>query len=115
MDEPAMLAPNLGEFPGGFSMFLAMTLALLLAADGAQASPSAAGEPAAVSDDLAPGERRVKMKCKTEASNGSRVLKRRCMTLEEWKREEDAAEAAYKDIVGQRAIQPTCTQQGRSC
>lgn len=91
-------------------MFIALALVAVLAAG---APPTSIPNPA--DQDLKPGERRVKIKCKVENLNGSRIAKRRCMTLEEWKRQEDEANRALDDARGRSPMAPTCHQQGRPC
>lgn len=97
-------------------MMLAVAMAAFLA--GAE-PPAPASEvtqtPAAVAAELKPGERRVKIKCKNEGVNGSRVVKRRCLPLEEWERMEAEAQKSVGEMQSRSPLTPTCSQSMRSC
>jgi len=93
-------------------MLFVILMAALLAAEPAVSDPAPGAPPPAV-DDLKPGERRVKMKCKAEALNGSRVIKRRCMSVEDWKRQEEESAEAYGRMQNGYSLPPTCRQSGQ--
>ena len=91
-----------------------MILALLMSAALSGAEPPAAEaaptvEKIPVSAPLQKGEKRVKMICREDAPTGTRLAKRTCMSLDEWKRraEEDqeamrqmAMKSAFSDVRG---------------
>ncbi|MDO8801487.1 hypothetical protein [Phenylobacterium sp.] len=90
-----------------------MILALLMSAALGGAEPpageTAATEKVPVSAPLQKGQQRVKMICREDAPTGSRLSKRTCMSLDEWKRraEEDqeamrqmAMKSAFSDVRG---------------
>lgn len=97
-------------------MYLLLLAAIFLAAEPAAVPSEQAPSPAAEGDTaLKPGERRVKIKCRTEPVNGSRILKRRCMTLEEWERLEEESAKALEDLRGASPLPTTCQGTMRSC
>ncbi len=96
-------------------MLVVIMAAAILVAGAPQVEPTAA-TPVAAQAELKPGERRVKMKCKSEAINGSRVVKRRCMTLEEWQRMEEESSKMLQEMQSRSPVIPTCLQSAmRSC
>ncbi|MDO8912546.1 MAG: hypothetical protein Q8N10_11585 [Phenylobacterium sp.] len=88
-----------------------MILALLMSAALSGADQPAAATPQAipVAAPLNKGEQRIKMVCRQEAPTGTRLAKRTCLSLEDWKRrsEEDqeamrqmAMKSAFSDVRG---------------
>lgn len=88
-----------------------MILALLMSAALSGADQPAAATPHAipVAAPLNKGEQRIKMVCRQEAPTGTRLAKRTCLSLEDWKRrsEEDqeamrqmAMKSAFSDVRG---------------
>ncbi|CAN5486447.1 hypothetical protein BH10PSE5_BH10PSE5_13970 [soil metagenome] len=89
-----------------------MILALLMAAALSGDPPPAATPPAEtvpVSAPLEKGQQRIKMICRDDAPTGTRLSKRTCMSLEDWKRRqaedqeamrEMAAKSAFSDVRG---------------
>lgn len=97
-------------------MLLVVAMAAFLAGAEPQAPASpVTGPPTAAPAELKPGERRVKIKCKNEGVNGSRVVKRRCLPLEEWARMEEEAQKSVGEIQSRSPVIPTCSQSMRSC
>jgi hypothetical protein len=98
-------------------MFALLAVAAVLAtAEPQSADPPTASPGPPAQSELQPGERRVKIKCRSEAINGSRVAKRRCMTLDEWKRLEDESAKALQEMQGRSPVVPTCQQSAmRPC
>ncbi|WP_421935079.1 hypothetical protein [Phenylobacterium sp.] len=90
-----------------------MILALLMAAalSGSDQPPAAtvAAETLPVAAPLKKNEQRIKMICREDAPTGTRLTKRTCLSLEDWKRraEEDqeamrqmAMKSAFSDVRG---------------
>ncbi len=91
-----------------------MILALLMSTPVACASCRPSDEAATpqaipVAAPLNKGEQRIKMVCRQEAPTGTRLAKRTCLSLEDWKRrsEEDqeamrqmAMKSAFSDVRG---------------
>lgn len=94
-------------------MLLTVALVALLALSGE--TPPAPSAPAAEQTELKPGERKVRMICRNEQKAASRLVKRRCMSLEDWKQQEEDAQRAVKDIQDRREINPPCQGSGRGC
>ena len=94
-------------------MLLTIALVVLLAASGEPTPAPAAGS--AEQAELKPGERRVKMICRNEQKAGSRLVKRRCMSVEEWKQQEEDGQRAMKDMQDRREINPPCQSSSRGC
>ena len=94
-------------------MLLTVALVALLALSGETPPPPSA--PAAEQTELKPGERKVRMICRNEQKAASRLVKRRCMSVDEWKQQEEDAQRAVKDIQDRREINPPCLGSGRGC
>ncbi|WP_340647430.1 hypothetical protein [Phenylobacterium sp.] len=91
-----------------------MILALLMAAalggsDQPPAGEAVSTEKVPVSAPLEKGQKRIKMVCREDAPTGTRLAKRTCMSLDEWKRraEEDqeamrqmAMKSSFSDVRG---------------
>lgn len=94
-----------------------MILALLMSAalagadqpPAAQAAEAATPQAIPVAAPLNKGEKRIKMVCRKDAPTGTRLSKRTCLSLEDWKRrsEEDqeamrqmAMKSAFSDVRG---------------
>lgn len=93
-------------------MYLAIALAALLAAAETPPTPATGALP---SPELKPGERVVKMVCRNEQMSGSRMVKRRCMSVEDWKQLEKDGQQALKDMQDRRELNPPCQSSGRGC
>ncbi|MDP3747261.1 MAG: hypothetical protein Q8Q88_09460 [Phenylobacterium sp.] len=98
---------------GNSNMLLAIALAALLAAAGPPPTPATGAAPG--QPELKPGERVVKMVCRNEQRPASRMVKRRCMSVEDWKQQEKDAQAALKDMQDRREMNPPCQSSGRTC
>ncbi|WP_374654110.1 hypothetical protein [Phenylobacterium sp.] len=97
-------------------MLLTVALVALLVMSGeTPPSPSAPAAPAGEQTELKPGERKVRMICRNEQKAASRLVKRRCMSVEDWKQQEEDAQRAVKDIQDRREINPPCLGSGRGC
>ncbi|WP_332764155.1 hypothetical protein [Phenylobacterium sp.] len=78
-------------------MLIVLAFAAFLATEpqSASAAPAAA---AAVPADLKPGERRVKMVCRSETPTGTRFAKRTCLSLEDFKRRQDESRDGFAEM-----------------
>lgn len=90
-------------------MLLPLLTAVLLAAGEPSAQAASAPAPAAAQQqELKPGERRVKMVCRTETPTGTRFGKRVCMPLEDYERRSKESQEAMAEM--QRSVNTTFTK-----
>jgi hypothetical protein len=88
---------------------LVLTSVLFLAAGGQAASetvtpaPVVAEQPAG-NGGLKPGERRVKLVCKTQAPTGTRFAKQRCIEIGAKDRQQEEDRAAFEAVQGRPNI-----------
>lgn len=83
-----------------------MILALLMSAAlaGADQHPAAEAAEAAppqaipVAAPLNKGEQRIKMVCRKDAPTGTRLAKRTCLSLEDWKRRSEEDQEAMREM-----------------
>lgn len=89
---------------GDVSMLLGILSALVIFQAGAEpAAPTSPIQAAAVgvappAPELKPGERKVKMICRTETTTGTRFSKRVCMSQEDMKQREEEARAGLAEL-----------------
>ncbi|MDP3747264.1 MAG: hypothetical protein Q8Q88_09475 [Phenylobacterium sp.] len=78
-------------------MLIALTLAAILATEPqpASAAPAAA---VAASVALKPGERKVKVVCRSETATGTRFAKRTCLSLEDFKRRQEESRDGFAEM-----------------
>lgn len=86
-------------------MFLALAAAAALAA--AQPAAESAGANASASGALKPGEKRMKVVCRTEVTTGTRFGKRVCLPLDEFKRRQEQSQEGFAEMQRNHNVTPT--------
>lgn len=80
-------------------MFAVMSVVALALAGGAEAKDTTAPMAQSVAtQELKPGERKVKVICKTRAATGTRFTKRNCMELEAYKKQQEEDRRAFEQV-----------------
>jgi hypothetical protein len=83
-------------------LILVAALTLATGAPAAEAAPTPA--PAAASEALKPGERRVKVVCKEITKSNSRFSKKQCYELEAYKRQQEIDRQAFEETQNRPVI-----------
>jgi hypothetical protein len=91
------------------SKVLVLMSVLVLAAGGQAASDTATPAPVVAEQPpadtgLKPGERRVKLVCKTQAPTGTRFAKQRCIEISAKERQQEEDRAAFEAVQGRPNI-----------
>lgn len=93
-------------------MFLVVLSALAMLQAAAEPASAPASPTQAVAEGLAPaspelkpGERKIKMVCRTETPTGSRMGKRVCLSMDDFKRRQEESREGFAEM--QRSVNTT--------
>lgn len=86
-------------------MIVALLLSAALMQEAPSAAPAATDAPAPAERELKPGERKVRVVCRTEAKTGTRFSKRTCMSVDDLKRQQEESRDGFAEM--QRSLNTT--------
>jgi hypothetical protein len=84
---------------------LLMSAALVQEAPAQTSTPAPAPAAANAPGELKPGERKVRVVCRTETTTGTRFGKRTCISVDDFKRREEESRAGFAEM--QRTLNTT--------